>query len=295
MHPLRAERARSLHRLVGASVLFSVLLSVLVAAAVLGGCSGGSGSPETAQTGSDRGTAVFAPARSIGEPEAAERDSALAVLMSMQRAVFDSAFARLADRSYTRRLRTEQIDPATGTTIARREQTVRRDESTGAATVVSTADSGAAFESGPLDTFVPTSDPTDVPQNLAESAFPDDPAYLSERTRESFRYRLRPTTIEGRSAWTIRIQARPEQGADQSIRYAELIVLRDSRELVAASTIRSENVLLFREESRMAIRLQSESDGTWLPAETRFRARIDIPFREAVEFRTVSTYRYAVL
>jgi hypothetical protein len=243
-----------------------VLLSVLVAAAVLGGCSGGSGSPETAQTGGDRGTAVFAPARSIGEPEAAERDSALAVLTSMQRAVFDSAFARLADRSYTRRLRTEQIDPATGTTIARREQTVRRDESTGAATVVATADSGAAFESGPLDTFVPASDPTDVPQNLAESAFPDDPAYLSERTRESFRYRLRPATVDGRSAWTIRIQARPEQGAD-----------------------------LFREESRMAIRLQPESDGTWLPAETRFHARIDIPFREPLEFRTVSTYRYAVL
>jgi hypothetical protein len=294
MHPIRAERARSLHRLVGASVLFFALGAV----AVLGGCSGGSDSPETpqaAQAGGDRRPAVFAPARSIGDPEAAERDSALAVLTSMQRAVFDSAFVRLADRSYTRRLRTEQIDPATGTTTARREQTVRRDEGTGAATVVATADSGAAFKSGPLDTFVPASDPTEVPQNLAESAFPDDPAYLSERTRESFRYRLRPATVDGRSAWTIRIQARPEQGADQSIRYAELIVLRDSRELVAASTIRSENVLLFREESRMAIRLQPESDGTWLPAETRFHARIDIPFREPLEFRTVSTYRYAVL
>jgi len=289
MHPTCAERARSLHRLIAASAL---LLAVIAS-----GCSdrSGSGSRDAAAS-AEADANRFAPVKSIGEPEAAERDSALSVLNSMERTVFDSAFVDLADRSFTRQTRIEQIDPASGTIRSRRERTIQYDAGAASGTVVATADSGAAFGDNPMDVFGPDTEPEQRPGDLAVSAFPDDPAYLSERTQEAFRYRIRPFTYEGRRAWIVSIQARPDgQGADQSVRHAKLTVLRDSRELVAATALRSANVLLFREDSRMSIQLKPDAGAGWLPAETRFHARIDIPFRDPVEFRAVSSYQYSVL
>ncbi len=287
MHPSLPERARSLHRWGAVAVL------VLVATG-LGGCNPPS-DPEAAAAGAAASAASvparFAPVRSIGETTEAERDSALAILGSMQRAAFDSAFVRLPAYAFRRTTRTEQIDPASGAVTSRRERTVRYEAGEPQGAVVAASDSGAAFDEGMLDELVPGTDATARPENLATSAFPDDPAYRSKRTQEAFRYRARRSTYAGRPAWTVTVQARRDgQGRDQSVRHAELTLLRDTRTLVRASTIRSENVLLFREESRLEVALQPGPSGTWVPDRTRFHARIDIPFREVLELRTTSTY-----
>lgn len=240
------------------------------------------------------GSSSFAPQASIGEPTEVERDSAISVLSSMQRSAFDSAFVALKNRSFTREVRTTQID-ASGSIVARRTQRIRYDGNGSAGRIVSASDSGQAFQSGPFDALAPSPDPTALPANLASNALADNPAYLSSRTRAAFRYRLDDGAYRGTPVWIVTVQARESgQGPEQSIRYTQLTITRDARQLVAAQTIRAERALLFREDSRFDVRLQPVR-GTWLPTETRFRARIDIPFRDPLEFRSASTYAFSLV
>lgn len=237
------------------------------------------------------GASPFAPQTSIGEPTEVERDSAISVLSSMQRSAFDSAFVALKSQSFTREVRTAQID-ASGSTVARRTQRIRYDSDASAGRIVSESDSGRSFQSGPFDSLAPASDPTALPANLASNALAENPAYLSPRTRSAFRYRLDDGAYRGTPVWIVTVQARESgQGPEQSIRYTQLTITRDDRQLVAAQTIRAERALLFSEDSRFDVRLQPVS-GTWLPDETRFRARVHAPFRDPLEFRSVSTFTF---
>jgi hypothetical protein len=278
MHPRPDEHVCFLQSLAGAC-------GAVVLAVGLLGC----------EPSAPRPTSPFAPAASIGEPSSVERDSALSVLASMRRTAFDSAFDRLSEYAHTRRTRTVQIG-ASGEPTARRSQTVRYEAGGTSGTVVSQADSGGAFEAGPFDAFVSTPDPTAPLSNLAQQAFPDNPAYLSARTREAFRYRVRDDAYRGEPVSVVTVQARASgEGREQSVRYAELTIHRDTGELLAARTVRAERILLFSEDSRLVVRLRLGPDGTWLPHESRFHARVDVPFRAPQEFRTVSTYTYSLL
>jgi hypothetical protein len=299
MHPPHSKHVCFLspawQRLVrGAAGLAALLLLAASATGCEGAASGDASGSQATSTQAARSASSgspFAPPTSIGEPSEAERDSAIRLLSSMQRAVFDSAFVRLDDRAFTRTVRTEKLD-STDTPVARREQTVRYRADGGPGELVSSSDSGQGFDRSSFASLLPSSSPTDRPVNLAAQAFPEKPAYLSARTREAFRYRVESSTYRGTPVSVVRVQAREGgMGREQSVRFAELTIARDSRELLAATAVRAEHVLLFQEDSRLVVRLRP-ADTTWLPAQTTFHAHVDVPFREPVRVRTRSAFEY---
>jgi hypothetical protein len=233
-------------------------------------------------------------------PSSPARDSALAVLERMDRTALDSSFARLRDRAYVRHTRLDRLGPG-GAVRAWRTRTLRYAPEAGAAPDRVAADRVAADSAGapgraPLSGLASSANPQARLENPVPYALPDQPAYLSPRTREAFAYRLTADTLgfgPGRSAVAVQVvevRARPGAGDDQSIRYARLVVTRADRALVAASVVRAERTLFFREDSRFSLLLRPGPAGAWLPGLTRFRARVDVPFRAPRQFRTASAY-----
>ncbi|PEN11101.1 hypothetical protein CRI94_16910 [Longibacter salinarum] len=239
------------------------------------------------------GPSTFTPPNAPSPPSADERDRAIAVLDSMKRTVFDSAFVHLRDYAFTRSVRTERIDSNDGVS-AFRERTLRYrpngDASPFQITLVD-SDSSGSFDASVLGRFGPSPDPSGVPVDLASEAFPDDPPYLSARKREAFQYNVRSDTYEGAPALIVTVQARESgTGPDQVARYAELTVHGDSYELLAAHTVYTERTLLYGQDTVFHITLARTENDTWLPKETRFRAILDMVLRDPFHVRTESTY-----
>lgn len=276
MHPSPPEHARFLHALLVA-LLVGGTLSV-------GGCGRApAGDPSP-----------FLPADTVA-PAETDRDSALAVLTSMRRTAFDSAFARMTDYAVTHRVRTEQLAPS-GSTAATREYAVRFVPGRADGTVLR-RDSSGTFRSGGVFSSLSSSRPiTARPPNPAPEVLADPPPYLAPRTREAFRYAVRPDTLsDGTSATAVLAQARPnDPGRDQDVRYACLIVTDEDRTLVGATVVRARRTLLFQEDSRITFQLQrppgDSADAPWVPARLEVRARVDVPFRAPRQFRTLSAY-----
>jgi hypothetical protein len=209
----------------------------------------------------------------------------------MDRAAFDSAFARLDEYGVTRHKRTERLD-TTGTTTAYRTLTLRYppDAETG---TVQRADSAGQFRGGGLlSGLTPTAERRARPTNLATQILADQPAYLAPRTQEAYRYALRRDSLrDGTAAYVVEAKARTdERGEDQSIRYARLTIARPTHALVGLTTTRASQILLFREHSQTTLHLRRAPDGTWVPHRTRVRAVVDVPLRSPRQFRTVSAY-----
>lgn len=277
------------------------LCVLVLAAGLLAGCGDGTsiGSPS-----------AFTPADTLDAPTPSEREAAIATLESMKRSTFDTAFVRLADYRFRRTLRTERLQPGSDSVLAFYDRTFRYtpsrtsrassrsapDDSSSASPPTPraeriAADSSGSFDASFLADFAPASAPGSLPYDLTTYAFPDDPAYLAQKTRSSFTYRLRRDSLQGVPVRIVEVRARNDgQGAEQSVRYARLTLHDATRQLLAAEAVRTERVLLFSEDSHFSLRLQRAPDGQWIPAATRLRARVDVPFRDPQEFRSVSTY-----
>ncbi len=278
MQPAPSERARFLHIIVGGWLL------------LLGGPLGCTQPPEH-----EGEYASFGPLDTI-EATDVSRDSVLAVLTRLNRTAFDSAFARLDAYAVTRHVRTEQLD-TTGTITARRTRTLRYPPGPDPGTV-QRADSAGQFRAGGLLAGLsPTPSRRTRPNNLAEQALSDQPAYLAPRTQEAYRYALRrDSLLDGTPTHVVEAKARSgERGADRSIRYARLTIDRASHELVGLSTTRASQILLFREQSQITLRLRRAPDEAWVPHLARTRAVVDVPLRAPRQFRTTSAYSGYVL
>lgn len=266
MHPALADRAHSLRN----GRFHTLLLVLLMGAGLLMGCQ--SEPPDALMLGAE--DAQFT-------ATAEEREAALAVLDSLQLTVIRASFDRLDDYAFTQRLRIERLG-ADGGATAFREQ-VRRFPPPDSAQrpIALRADSSGAFDGGWLGNLLPATGDTLI--NRAQYVLPDDAAYLAPRTREAFRYRLRPdTSLGSRTVRVVEIRAQPgETGADRAIRHARLFVEPDTYELVGLYLVRADASLLFREDSRSAVYLQPAADGSWIPATTQLEARLKIPFRAA--------------
>jgi len=272
MHPLRFEHARSLHALAAAAVLAGAL--------GLAGCGG-----------AERVEPAFAPADTIAS--AVDRDSALAVLTSMRRTAFDSAFAALGRYGVTRYARTEQLSPS-GTTTALRSHVVEYASGSQPGTVQRRDSAGAFRDGGLLGWAAPARNPAARPADVAGQVLPDQPAYVEPRTREAFRYALRDDTLaEGGAVYLLEATARDRgTGREQGVRHVRLILDQNSRQLIGLTMIRADEALLFREHSRFHIRLRRAPDdrARWVPHLTRSRASVQVPFRAPRQFRTVSAF-----
>jgi hypothetical protein len=232
----------------------------------------------------------FGPIDTIATSEV-PRDSVLAVLSRLNRTAFDSAFARIDAYAVTRRVRTEQMD-TTGATTAHRTLTLRYPAREMPGTIQRADSAGTFREGGLLSSITPAQRRTARPANLSLQALADQPAYLAPRTQEAYRYALRrDSLLDGTPVFVVYAKKRSdERGADQDVQYARLTVRRASHELVGLTTARSSRILLFRESSQLTIRLRSAPNDEWVPHLARFRALVDVPFRTARQFRTVSAY-----
>jgi hypothetical protein len=272
MHPPRSEHARSLHALAAVALLAGAL--------GLAGCGPSGARPDPALVPADTITSA------VG------RDSALAVLTSMRRTAFDSAFAVLDRYHVTRTVRTEQLSPS-GVATAVRSYTLRYAPAP-ARGVVRRRDSAGTFRGGGLfGRAAPARRPADRPADLAGQVLPDQPAYVEPRTREAFRYALRADTLRNETpVYVLEATARARgTGRDQGVRYVRLLLDRASRQLVGLTTVRAGTALLFGENSRFSIRLRRAPDGAaWVPHVTRTRASVQVPFRVPRQFRTVSAF-----
>lgn len=295
MQPPRFKRVRFLKNAERfRSTVSAGVLALLVAALLLTGCGGST---------SAGGPSPLEPDTMPDVPSEEIRAETIALLDSMTRTAFDSAFVELGKRPFNRITRTERLDSA-GSVLAFREQTLRyertRPASSSAASSsaspeyevsVIRSDSSGNFDAAVLGRFAPTSEDGQPPSNLALQAFPDDPAYLSARKREAFHYTHRDATYEGEPVHVVTIWAKPgEGGTEQSARFAELTVHRTTNELFAAETVYAERTMLYRQDTRFEIRLREGASGVWLPGETSFRATLDMLLRDARHFRTTSTY-----
>jgi len=272
MHPPRFKRVRFLH--------IHVVVLMFVGGFVLSGCTSSPGASGTSLMPSDT------------IASAVSRDSALAVLSSMQRTAFDSAFADLDEYAFTRYVRTEQLDPS-GRITAVRSYVLRYPPGTGAGTIQRRDSVGAFRQGGLFGRAAPARNPTERPANLAAQVLPDQPAYVEPRTREAFRYALRADTLlDGTPVYVVEATARGSgTGRDQGVRYAHLRLDRASRELIGITMVRADAVLLFGEESRLTLQLRPVAEGSrWVPHLVRVRASVNVPFRTPRQFRTVSAF-----
>jgi len=273
MHPLQSEHARSLHALAVVAMLVGVL--------GLAGC-GASG---------ERPSPVFVPADTI--TSAVDRDSVLAALASMRRTAFDSAFAGLDAHGVTRYTRTEQLSPS-GTTTAVRSHVVEYAPGAGRGTIRRQDSAGTFRRGGLFGWAAPARSPAERSADVAGQVLPDQPAYVEPRTQEAFRYALRADTLgRGTPVYLLEAAARNRgTGPEQGVRYVRLVLHRSSRQLIGLTVVRADEVLLFRENSRFHIRLRRAPGGreAWVPHLTRNRAWVQVPFRAARQFRTVSAF-----
>jgi hypothetical protein len=224
---------------------------------------------------------------------AVDRDSALAVLSSMRRTAFDSAFVELDEHAFTRYVRTEQLD-SSGRATAVRSYELRYPTGTGAGRIQRRDSIGAFRRGGVFSRVAPERNPTERPANLAAQVLPDQPAYVEPRTREAYRYALQTDTLlDGTPVYVLEATARDYgTGRDQGIRYARLRLDQASRELIGLTVVRADAALLFGENSRLTIHLRPGADDpqTWVPHLTRVRASVNVPFRTPRQFRTVSAF-----
>lgn len=274
MHPAPAEHAHSLRsgRLGTALLLMALTIGAL-------GCEAG---PPQAQLLRTNDT--------LFEASAEERQAALAVLDSLQHTVMRAAFDRLGGYAFTHRVRVMEYAPD-GTVTNHRTQ-VRRFPPPDSARrpMVLRVDSAGTFDSGWLSSLTPRAPDSIV--DRAQFVVPEEPAYLEPRTREAFRYRLRPdTALGGRTVRVVELHAQPgDLGADRVIRHARLLIDPATYELVGLYLVRADASVLFREDSRASVYLQPAPDSGWVPGTTQLEARLKVPFRAPRSFRLHASF-----
>lgn len=270
MHPPRFKHACFLHLLVVGLALGGAL--------GLQGCTS-SGRPDTA----------FAPEDTLSST--VDRDSALAVLTSMRRTAFDSAFAALDDYAVTRYVRTEQLDPA-GVATGVRSAVVRYPKGPDRGSIRRLDSIGTFRDGGLFGRAAPDRGRGGRPADLAAQILPSQPAFVEPRTREAFEYGLQSDSVSGVTpVYVLEVVARTSgTGRDQGVRHARLLIDRASKQLIGLALVRAEQVLLFGEQSQMSLRLQRAPDGTWVPHIARIRTFVRVPFRAPRQFRTVSAF-----
>ncbi len=220
-----------------------------------------------------------------------DRTGALAVLDSMQRGAFEGAFERLGRYAFTRRVRTEQL-AGQGEVTAFEERVVRYGFSGGERVQeVRRRDSSGTFDFGLVGRFVSAENEPGFPEDLAPHLFPEDPPYLSPRSRALYAYRLRPDTLwADRTTRVVDMVAGAEARQNRPLRRARFYVDAATRQLVGFHLERLSQTLLFDEASRLFLRLEPAPDSGWVPAEVRAQVQTRFPLSAAQQMRTTSAF-----
>ena len=206
------------------------------------------------------------------------------VLEDVDLAAFRTAFTDVGAWTFVREIETVRLDDA-GAEDGRATRVVRYEPAGGllAPTVLDTRSEGSlrTEADAPLEGRLALFD---------EDVLPDEPAFLSARSAEQFRYRLLPDTTWGTA--TVRVVeavARPDVGADQPIQQARLFVT-DAGRLVGIDLERRDDRLLYEETRTVSAALQNVG-GVWLPDRFFVESRLDLPLSAPQHVRTTSRFR----
>ena len=233
-----------------------------------------------------------APSHTTVAPRAfPQADSAFALLSRVRMDALSEAFATLPRYTYTRQVRTEQLDAA-HTLTAFREQRARITTLEGRRVLTTEAvRSAGTFDAGLANRFAEAPDTLYEAHLLTDYVLPEDPAYREPRNREAYTYRFRPDTLLwGRPVQVVEVSARPEVGDAQAIRQVRLYVEKATETLVGLDLELTTRTLLFQERNHTSIRLRPALEGGWVPAQTRFEVFLDLPFTPPRYLRTTTTY-----
>jgi hypothetical protein len=206
-------------------------------------------------------------------------DDVIALLRDLDRASIDSAFARLPSYSYLRRVRTEQLRDQDQATIAFEERVFRHSTRHGERIVdVLATDSAGTFRIGTAGRVFATRNDEMDPTNPLPHLLPDEPAYLADRHREAFTYRmLQDTLLAGRTVRVLEVRAVPD--TDQRLRHLLFHVDPVDNALLGVYIEQRETALLFHEGSRFLVALGLAPDGRLVPDSLHYATNVRLPFR----------------
>lgn len=226
----------------------------------------------------------------LSPDEVAVRDSALALLGTIDTERLSAAFERLDAFRYRVVTQTEQLGDAAPTV----QRTVTADVTPAAdgprIDIVQT-DSSGTFDFGRFDPFANDAAESPLPaENPATLVLPEDPAYLDPRGREAFAFSFAPDTLlGGRRVQIVAIAAR-EGEDDQALRRARLYIDRTTGVLVGVRLRRRTESVIFREASDTAVLLQPGPADGWLPSLTRVETTLGALFTDQRRFRLTRRY-----
>jgi hypothetical protein len=200
------------------------------------------------------------------------------------------AFQNLDAYSFTRVAQTEQLSKD-GVVMARKSKAVHYQFRDGARAVVAEPlASDSAFQFGFFGRFAPREDADSDLSSVADALIPEDPAYLSPRTRDDFTYIAGPDTmLNGMHVKILKVEAVPD-AAEQSARRARLYYDPQSYAVVALFHEHASPALVFRESTSLYVQIRPGADGQWVPDTTSVSTRIHLPLTEARHFRAVSAF-----
>lgn len=215
-------------------------------------------------------------------------DSTLQALEQLQTDVFLQAFDTLSARRFTFDVRTVQYD-GQGKPQARRFRRAAVLPS-GEHRILQATDSGR-FHIGMLTRFVAPDTSLSPSVPTATNIVSDDPAYLSPRNREGYRFVEYPDTVAAAAVKVIDVLARPGVGDDQTIRRARLMLDTATQQLLGMYVVRLQRGALFGEQSHFFARLRYHPRDGWLPDTTRYRSQLSFPFLSDFQLEQATSYR----
>lgn len=218
---------------------------------------------------------------------ASAQDTAL--LTSLRLDLLRTAFRNLDSYTFTRMVRTEQLDDAGG--ITARENLAfhyRLQDGSRVPTVEPLAAAGE-FDFGVFGRVTTDTDVPD-PSLLADAFIPEDPPYLSPRSWENFTYSAAPDTfINGIHAEALEVRALPD-AAEQPAKHALLYYDPQSYAVIALYEEHVRPALVFDESTTLYVQVRPGPEGQWLPDTTSVSTRIRLPLMETRHFRTTSRF-----
>lgn len=214
-------------------------------------------------------------------------EATLQTLEHLQTTVFLQAFDTLSGLRYTFKAQTVQYDDE-GQPQARRFRRAAVLPS-GEYRMLQATDSGR-FDIGMLTRLAAPDTSLSPTAPTAASMISDDPAYLSPRNREAYRFVEYPDTVAGTAVRIIDILARPGLGDDQVVRRARLVLDTASPRLLGIYMVRRQRGALFSEQSHFFARLQRHSTDVWLPDTTRYRSQLSFPLLSNFHLEQATSY-----
>lgn len=115
-----------------------------------------------------------------------------------------------------------------------------------------------------------------INSQFPNSIIPEDPAYLSDRFRDEFVYRVLPDTLYwGRPVQVIEVEARP--GSRQDLRHVRFYMDRETGALIDYRLTRQSSQILYSEDSRYRVSLRPEAGGGWRPHQISIKVVMHLP------------------